>query len=226
MGTPAGPEWPSHPLGPGLPAREVHLWLAGVEAGTEHADLLAADEQARAARFRDEGDRRRWEASRVLLRAVLGRYLGTGPGAVVFDEEDQGRPVVRRPEGSGWLGFSLSHAGALAVVAVARGREVGVDIEEVRPGLDVVAIARRALGEAAAADLALRSPAERLDAFYRAWVRAEARGKCRGTGLVEPGPAEPSDQPGVADLELCDGYAGAVARPGAPPVVRRCRLVV
>ncbi len=70
--------------------------------------------------------------------------------------------------------------------AVAREQRIGVDLERVRPDLEFVAIARRALGDEVADHLEAERDEERAGEFFRAWVREEARGKCRGTGLVEP----------------------------------------
>ncbi len=91
---------------------------------------LALDEQARAARFRFERDRHHFIVGRGTLRALLGRYLGAEPGRLEFRYEVYGRPALAVGTD---LRFNLAHSHGLALVAVARDREVGVDIEQVRP---------------------------------------------------------------------------------------------
>jgi 4'-phosphopantetheinyl transferase len=99
----------------------------------------------------------------------------------------------------------------VALVAVARGQRVGVDVEEVRPGLDVVAVAQRALGNEEAGDLARESEPCRTQRFFAMWTQEEARGKCRGTGLIEPDDERRRGPLDVAELPIGDGYAAALA---------------
>jgi 4'-phosphopantetheinyl transferase len=217
-------DWSPPPLDPELPAGEVHLWLANASGGANAADVLSPDERARAAKFRFDHHRRRWTAARVLLRLVLAHYLGVGPESVVFEVGDQGRRIVVRPERSEWLSFSPSRSGDLALVAVGRAQRVGVDVERIRPDLDFVAMARRALGEEVADRLEAERADQRAESFFRAWVREEARGKCRGTGLVEPGDTAPDGALLVTDLLVEDGYAGALAVDGRLGSVRGCSV--
>jgi len=84
------------------------------------------------------------------------------------------------------LRFNLSHSHGLALVAVTRGREIGVDIEWVRPGMSDERIAERffSTGEVRA----LRKLPERLqdEAFFNCWTRKEAYIKAKGEGLSMP----------------------------------------
>lgn len=219
-------EWRRSPLGPDLPVGDVHLWLANVDGGAPDSGVLSLDERERAAKFQFDDHRRRWVAARVLLRGVLGRYLATGPESVVFELGDHGRTVVRWPDHSGWLSFSPSHSGVFALVAVARGQRVGVDVERVRADLEFVAIARRALGEEVANQLEAERDEDRAGEFFRAWVREEARGKCRGTGLVEPDDEARQVPLLVTDLTIGYGYAGALAVDGELVTVRGCSVDV
>ncbi|HEX4162067.1 MAG TPA: 4'-phosphopantetheinyl transferase superfamily protein [Acidimicrobiales bacterium] len=209
-----------------LPGGDAHVWAA--QAGQEPRGLhvLSEEERARAAGFRFDEDRRRWVTSRVLLRLVLGRYLDSDPAALVMASAARGRPIVRSPADSDWLSFSYSRSGELCVVAVVRGPAIGIDVERVRTDHDLVAIARRALGDDLAARLEALPDGQRVSEFYRAWVREEAKGKCRGTGLVEPDDAARRLPLFVADLALGEGYAGALASDTCPDIVRVCSAEV
>jgi 4'-phosphopantetheinyl transferase len=217
-------EWRRSLLGPELPIGTVHLWLANVGGGAVDTRVLSADECDRAARFRFDDHRRRWTAARVLLRRVLGRYLATEPESVVLEVGEHGRRIVSWPDHNEWLSFSPSRSGDLALVAVANGQNVGVDVERVRADLDTLAVARRALGVEVAEHLEAERGEDRVRAFFQAWVREEARGKCRGTGLVEPDDEARHVPLLVVDLAIGDGYASALATNGELGTVRGCSL--
>jgi len=67
------------------------------------------------------------------------------------------------------------------LIAVARHREVGIDVEEIRQ-IDV-GIIRNRLSARESSELSQLSGSERLDAFYHCWTRKEAFVKALGLGL-------------------------------------------
>src|SRR5947209_8170396 len=154
------------------------------------------------------GDRARAASA---VREVLARYLGASPDAIRIVAGPHGKPELA----GGELSFNLSHSGDIALVAVARARSLGVDVERIDPRRDVSALARRALDPAAATAVLALPAAERPVAFHRAWARREALAKCAGTGLGTPPPAGPRQ---VCDLDVGEGYAAALAVDGAAPV--------
>lgn len=109
----------------------------------------------------------------------------------------------------GWLRFNLSHSGDVTLVAVARDSEVGVDVERIRPVIEMRAIARRWLGRDDIAD---------EQEFFRVWTRHEAMVKALGVGLS--GTAEAFTGT-VAEIDAGAGYAAAVAVLAAD-----CRVLV
>jgi 4'-phosphopantetheinyl transferase len=143
--------------------------------------LLAPDEQARAARFRFEVHRNRYIAGRGRLREILSYYLDADPAGLVFTANQYGKPGVDGTD----LRFNVSHTEDLAVYAIARGREVGVDIERIRP-LAAEGIPERFFSPAEVA--ALRSLPRDLQprAFFNCWTRKEAYVKASGEGLSIP----------------------------------------
>ena len=117
---------------PDLRADAVHVWRVAIDGPTVDAADLRPDERARADRFRAERDRARFIASHAALRVILGAYAGARPEELAFEAGERGKPGLKHPAGTG-IEFNLSHSGGWAVVAVARGRRVGVDVEQVRP---------------------------------------------------------------------------------------------
>jgi 4'-phosphopantetheinyl transferase len=186
----AGEAWGAPPRLLRLADDVVHVWAAPLDppadAVRRHAALLAPDESARAERFRFERDRRRFTVARGVLRTLLGRYLGTDPRVVAFRYETHGKPVLDGEPAAHGIRFNVSHSGEMALYALARGREVGVDVEEVRRMEDGLGIAERFFSPAEVA--AFRSlPAEiRDDAFFNCWTRKEAYIKAVGEGLSFP----------------------------------------
>jgi 4'-phosphopantetheinyl transferase len=145
--------------------------------------LLSEDEKARGRSFVTTSLRHRFAAGRARLRTLLGEHLGLDPRTLVFVQNAFGKPrLADHPS----LHFSLSHSGDQAVLAVSEQREVGIDIERVRP-LDHLDLARRYFhpNEVATID-GVRPPQEQLLTFFRIWTLKEAVVKAIGKGLSIP----------------------------------------
>jgi 4'-phosphopantetheinyl transferase len=171
-----------------------------------------------------------------VLRAILGRYLGSDPRRLRFHSNHYGKPSLAEP--AGWLRFNLSHSGGLALVAVTLDHELGVDVEQVRADLAGLSIAEQFFSPAEVATLRALPEPDRLQAFFNCWTRKEAFVKARGEGLSFPlkrfdvslAPGEPAallathDDPAEAGrwtlhaLSPGPGYVAAVAVYG--PIMR------
>jgi surfactin synthase thioesterase subunit/phosphopantetheinyl transferase len=203
---------------------EVHLWRVRLNvpapALAALAATLAPDEQARAAHFLREQDRARFVASRAALRAVLAGYAGLPPECCRFGYTAHGKPFLLGPPALTRLQFNLSHSDDLALVAVACDRPVGVDVERIRPEVDVPGVGRLVFSQAERHALDRVPRADRLAAFFDLWARKEAYLKCLGLGFsgspgqVTVGPAGAEGPCFLANLSLVPGYAAAVAVEG------------
>ncbi len=184
------PFWAPPPSRPRVTEAEVHVWRVSLDLPSARVERLAQamseDERARAGRFFFERDRRRFVVGRGTLRAILGRYLGLPPGDLAFSYSPHGKPVLSPGADGPPLCFNLSHAAGLALVAVARGREVGVDLERVREDFATGEIARRFFSPAEVAALEALPPEGQCAAFFNCWTRKEAYIKARGEGLSLP----------------------------------------
>jgi 4'-phosphopantetheinyl transferase len=207
--------------GPQLPvasSAEVHLWRIELDHGSlPFSDRLAPGERDRAARMRPCAFRRRWVASRWALRCVLARYLGEEPEAVELRLLERGKPALAEPSAS--LCFNLSHSGRLAVVAVVKDREIGVDIEQIDSSRDVLALAERGLDRTAAARVRATPSYARTAAFHAAWTHQEAHAKCLGSGLGMP---LPRALVAVDAFDVGSDYAAAIAISGTQTHSLRC----
>jgi 4'-phosphopantetheinyl transferase len=173
-----------------LPQDEVHLWrvdLAAVSKEQErwHA-ILSPEERTRAARFHFSRDREYFTATRALLRTILGSYLSSDPVELVFRYSGKDKPSLTTSQAENQVQFNVSHSGDAAMLTFARGRALGVDVEQVRDNFDHVAIARRFFSEQEQRELAALAPSERCYGFFRCWTRKEAYVKAQGAGLSLP----------------------------------------
>ena len=167
-----------------LPENVVHVWTAALDDPMP-GELLDADETARAARFHFERDRRHYIAARGWLRVLLGRYLDTPPGALRFGYGPRGKPYLDVGP-SGGVCFNVSHSHGRALLAFARGREVGIDVEAgARLGDDWPGLVRRVFSPREQAELAALPADRQRAAFLNGWTRKEAYLKATGLGITE-----------------------------------------
>jgi 4'-phosphopantetheinyl transferase len=170
-----------------LGSDEVHVWrarLAVVAPQVEAlAQTLAADERARAQRFHFQRDRTHYIAARGLLRAILGRYLDEQPDRLRFCYSPHGKPALAEAYAADALRFNVSHAHEMALYAITRGREIGIDLEHIRADVTGEHIAARFFAPREVSMLQALPPHRRHEAFLTLWTRKEAYVKARGDGL-------------------------------------------
>ena len=210
--------------------RVCEVWSASTDLlRPAHAAVLDDRELARAERFSRPSDRPRSLLAAALVRLVAASALNLDPAdpqTVRRLEVDRGCPTCAEPHGKPSVGngvhLSVSHAGALVVVAVTRVAPVGVDLEPTTRGAQAQAAARWACAPEERAGIA-----EAGDAL-RYWIRKEAIVKATGEGLAVPladirvsAPRDPArllqwtGRPAQActlmDLNPPDGYVASLA---------------
>jgi 4'-phosphopantetheinyl transferase len=220
-----------------LETRCVHVWRSRLDVPEASSVLegrlpLDAGERERVARYLRPSDGARFALARSFMRRTLGRYLRIPAQAVRLDTDPKGKPRIRDPERESALCFNLSHAGDLALMAVARELPLGVDVESVRHIQRLEGLIRRCLTAEEQLTLDRFTGEQRLLGFLRYWTRKEAILKGVGAGLSKD-PARTSvldpEQPRflpeeagdatlqslagwwIQDLAPGEGYVGALA---------------
>ncbi len=204
---------------------EVHLWWLQHSLTAASTEWLTDDERRRAKRFLAREHADAFVCVRSALRGLLGAYLGCFPSQPVLAAGRWGKPHLADSP----LRFNLSHSGEWAVFAFATGREIGVDVEQVRADRDLIPIAHRFFAPSEVECLSCLSASEQVEAFYRIWTRKEAVIKAHGAGLslpldsfaVSAGPearlvTPPPDTPSLRleALSAPTGYASALCVDG------------
>lgn len=190
-----------------LAENEVQLWRVDLEAirpeEMRWREVLSSDEKNRADRFHFAVDRQRFIAARAFLRNILAGLLSIRPAEVNFSYSKNDKPFLGPAHAHSGITFNVSHSSGIALYAFARGRAVGVDVEQIRRDLEVETIARRFFSEFEQSQLAAWPETEKFDAFFRCWTRKEAYIKAIGDGLSLPlGQFDVSLEPGETNVLL------------------------
>jgi 4'-phosphopantetheinyl transferase len=176
-------QWPTSAIPTAISADEVHLWAWLLEPVAEdlpaHVEILDPAELRRMHSFHFAADGERYALAHGNLRKILGGYLNQPAKKISFHANRFGKPELAGEHS--FITFSLSHSQSIAVLAVAHGLPVGVDVEEVRPIEPEVADAHFSASELS--HLSELQGDAWLRGFYCCWTRKEAILKAEGVGL-------------------------------------------
>lgn len=147
--------------------------------------LLADGEREQVLRFSSPRERQRYTVFRGGLRAILGNYCRIPGEALEFQLEGRGKPSLTAAGRDYRLSFNLSHAHDCGILAIARGMEIGVDVERIRVPRDVELLVSHFFRPEESEIVHRALPRERGELFCRMWTRKEAAVKCIGGSLPE-----------------------------------------
>ncbi len=162
------------------------MWNAPLNVGDHRMDEmlshLSAGEQNRVGTMIEERAVRQYVVSRAMQRRILSGYVGASPSEVRFGYVAMGKPTLAHPNDIG-LTFNTTHSGDLVIVAVTVNRDVGVDVEQVRPIPRALRVSKRVFSAEEHSHLS-SLPAEQLDKeFLAIWVKREGTAKARGDSV-------------------------------------------
>lgn len=165
----------------------LHIWRADIdlrpELLTKLAVNLSLDERQRADRFYFERDKKKYIASRGLLRIILSGYLNIEPDRLEFRYSQQGKPELNNIDTEARLCFNVSHSQDLAVYTIALNRAVGIDLEYLRQIADVQQLAERFFSRSESSLINALPESQQQQLFFRFWTIKEAYLKATGEGL-------------------------------------------
>lgn len=144
------------------------------------------EERARHARFLRGGDQDLFLLAHGMLRCVLGNQLGVSAGELAFESGEHGRPELTHPAGAGKLRFNLTHTKGLVACALAPGRAVGVDAENLSRSIDRRSVAARVFSAPERQSIEERSGATARERFFLHWTLKESYIKAVGKGFALP----------------------------------------
>lgn len=224
---------------------EIHIWHVrlDIDSSLEQPlfETLSPDERQKANNYRFSKDRSNYAATRGALRKILGSYLSVPPNRISFSYNRYGKPSLNLENSQ--LRFNVSHSHGTALVAVARGQEVGIDLEFVDDSLDILQTASTVFSRTQCSELE-RLPARlRSFAFFRAWTRMEAYLKAVGIGfaseetraviseligqstiIYRANEFQKSRKCSLVSLATENNYVSALATDGAVGTIRKYRL--
>ena len=228
----------THPV---LRKGEVHVWQCSLEVSSscfsELRTALSPTEAARAHSYHEQEERGRFTISRALLKKILAGYLNVDPYEVQFAYSDDGKPELS--SSNSWLRFSKSSTHHVALFAVARDCDVGIDVERIGVDCGVESIADCVFTPEERFVLKSSPAAAKQEHFFSCWTRKEAIAKALGCGLSIPWqqfpvflrPRVPAQSLGarntdmavqewsLIDLPMTDEYTGALAVRMTAPII-------
>lgn len=182
--------WSEPPKSPSLHSGEVHVWRIELEQPDEllqkFRTTLDSEELRRAARFHFDKHRRHFVVGRGFLRDVLSRYLNAKPEALRFSYGAYGKPALAGEHQDTSLRFNMSHSHNVALLAITKEKQLGVDVEHIRSDFASEDIARRFFSRLEIEGFNTLAKEEQVAAFFRCWTRKEAFIKATGKGLSQP----------------------------------------
>lgn len=179
-------EWDEF-VGLKISSDEVHIWSASVDVTPSRIEtlshVLSPDEVKRANRYYFERDTNRYIIARGVLRHILSRYCNRHPGELKFVYNEYGKPALA---GHDMLRFNVSHSGEQVLYGISWGREIGVDIERVRPFKTARQIVDKYFSDYERKEFYCVPDQLKDEAFFACWTRKEAYIKAQGMGLSLP----------------------------------------
>jgi 4'-phosphopantetheinyl transferase len=173
-----------------LSTEAVHVWHVNIKslAGRvqQWTNLLSHAERSRSEAFVHQSDRERFIIAHGVLRILIGRYLDVAPAELKFSEVARKKPCLENVNADSGLQFNLSHSHGYVLLAFTYHRQIGIDIEYMRPLPALEQIAAKTFSLQESKEIKKLKPEERIAAFYRCWTRKEAFVKALGEGLYYP----------------------------------------
>lgn len=145
--------------------------------------LLNDQEQARAEQLKIENKRLQFVLTRAVLKELLGKELGLSPIDIEFDYAEHGKPFISPETNPENIEFNVSHSNDYAAIAISNNIKLGVDIEQIRTGIEFEKLAQRFFSKIECEHILSLAEEEKQAAFFSIWSAKEAFIKAHGEGV-------------------------------------------
>ncbi len=171
---------------------EIHLLFVR-DAEIKHPELIRAchqvlspEESRQRDRFHFQKHQHQYLVTRALVRTALSWYTNGSiePDDWSFVTNEYGKPRIEYPDCD--LTFNISHTEGMVALALARGLDVGVDVEWLQRDGETVSLADRFFSPAEAHDLRSLAAYRQRERFFDLWTLKESYIKAWGMGLSIP----------------------------------------
>jgi 4'-phosphopantetheinyl transferase len=181
--------WPPDQRYKNLLSTDIHIWRVSLNVPPAMIErlsvFLASDEMEKAVSYRFPREQNQYKVVRGTLRMLLGFYLDCPPESIEFVYSDHGKPLLRRSGPQKDIRFNCSHSGSLGLIGITTARDIGVDIETIRPLDNIDGMANSVFSTNELRLFSTLNENDKLTFFYDTWVRKEALNKARGVGITE-----------------------------------------
>lgn len=183
---------------------QVKLVIADIEEVADKEQWMLTQIAPRYVEKYQKHKREMDKKQELLAGYLLKKYLGVEKSEQILIK-DGGKPALVQ----GTPYFNLSHSGRYVVLAIAD-KEVGIDIERVRPCHE--ATVKKVFSQEQQKQLSNISGKDRDQVFTRMWTELEAKLKVGGCGFGKEWKSEKDRAFFVETRELDDYYISIAAR--------------
>lgn len=164
---------------------QVDIWQLNLD-DEEHnpqelIHLLSAHQQNKANRLTNEQAKRRYIITQAQLRKLLAQYLSLSEKDVQLEYGEHGKPYIKDYP----IHFNITHAHQIALIAICKTHELGIDIEFQRKNLHFKEIINRHFHPDEIKQFSSLHESQQTQSFYHAWTCKEAYVKAIGMGMQE-----------------------------------------
>jgi 4'-phosphopantetheinyl transferase len=121
-----------------------------------------------------------YKLSHCMLRWVLSQYLNLAPEQIEFNINDFGKPRLKLNSD---IFFNISHTNGVAVMAVSKIEQLGIDIEKINSEKEVSKVVSQYFHPEEFNLLEGLATEKKVQTFYTIWTLKEAYIKAKGLGL-------------------------------------------
>jgi len=179
--------WQKSPDTLSLSKDHIDVWLCDLKQLSGEINnfysTLSDDECNRADKLKVEDKRQQYIITRGVLRQRLSLVTNIKSEDFVFKLLKHGKPVLNNDARFTDITFNVSHSNDLALIAVAKNQNIGIDIEKINRESNYQALMTRFFSKAEQAEFQTIQEATMARAFCACWTRKEAFIKAVGDGV-------------------------------------------